>query len=270
MGPDTDERFPLLRNRLKDRLAAGELSLCLRTTLVTSPEIAFLARAAGFDALYVDLEHSTMTVADAARICTAAVALGLPALVRLASVDDAAAVPLLDAGCQGLLAPHVESAADALRLVERCLLPPRGHRSPAGPALLLGYRTVPPAELGRHLNGATLLAVMVESPEAVAEAGAIAAVEGVDLLVVGTQDLSAALGVPGAVEAPAVVAAHEQVAAACAAAGKGFGVGGVADVRAVARSVALGARFVSAGSDADLLRGAAAARVAALRGGADA
>lgn len=210
-----------------------------------------------------------MTAADAARICTTAMALGLPALVRLASVDDAAAVPLLDAGCQGLLAPHVASAADAQRLVERCLLPPRGRRSLTGPALQLGYRALPPAELGPHLNAATVLAVMLKSPEAVAEAGAIAAVEGVDLLVVGTQDLSAALGAPGAVDSPAV-AAYEQVAAACGAAGTGFGVAGVADPRVVARYVGLGARFVSAGSDADLLRGAAAARVAALRGGGDA
>lgn len=263
MGRDTD--FPLLRNGLKERLARGELSLCLRTALVTSSDIAFLADAAGLDALYVDLEHSTATVAEAARICTTAVALGLPALVRLPSVDDPAAVPLLDAGCQGLIAPHVESAGDARRFVDRCLLPPLGRRSPAGPALLLGHRDLPPAERGQRLNGATVLAVMLESPRAVAAAGAIAAVEGVDLLVVGTQDLSAELGVPGAVDAPAVVAAYEQVAAACAATGTSFGVAGVADPEVVARYVGLGARFVSVGSDADLLLAAARERVAVLR-----
>lgn len=262
---ETDDRFPLLRNRLKERLSGDELSLCLRTSLVTSTEIAFVANAAGFDALYVDLEHSTTTVAEAARICSTATALGVTALVRLPAVDDDAAVPLLDAGCQGVIAPRVESADDARRLVARCLFPPLGRRTATGPALLLDYQPVEPADRARHLNEATVLVVMVESPEAVEQAGAIAAVDGVDLVLVGTHDLSCALGVPGAVDSPAVVEQYEQLAAACAAAGTPFGVAGVQDPQVLARYVALGARFVTAGSDADLLRSAATQRVAALR-----
>jgi 4-hydroxy-2-oxoheptanedioate aldolase len=265
MGHQTGGRFPLLRNRLKERLAAGEVSLCLRITLVTSNEIAFLADAAGFDALYVDLEHTSIAPADAARICSTATALGASALARLSSVDDAAAVPLLDAGCQGVIAPHVETTDDARRLVERCLFPPLGRRSTTGPALRLGYQPVAPAELARHLNAATVLCVMVESPQAVSQVGEIAAVDGVDLVLVGTQDLATSLGVPGAVDHPSVVEQYEQVAAECAAAGTAFGVAGVADPQVLARYVGLGARFVSAGSDADLLRTAAAQRVATLR-----
>lgn len=265
MTRNSEDGLPLLRNRLKQRLASGELSLCLRTTLVTSSEIAFLADAAGFDALYVDLEHTTISAADAGRICSTAAALGVSALVRLASVDDPAAVPLLDAGCQGIIAPHIESADDARRLVDRCLFPPLGRRSAAGPALQLGYRQVPPSERARRLNDALLLCVMVESPAAVAEVGDIAAVDGVDLVLVGTQDLSQALGVPGEVEHPSVVAQYERVAAACAGAGTAFGVAGVQDHAVIARYVSLGARFVSAGSDIDLLRSAAAQRVMLLR-----
>lgn len=265
MQRDTEHRFPLLRNRLKERLHADELSLCLRTTSATTTEIAFIAHAAGFDALYVDLEHSATTVADAARLCATATALGIASLVRLTSVDDAVAVPLLDAGCKGVIAPHVETADDARRLVERCLFPPLGGRSVTGAALQLGYQPVAPEELARHLNGATLVCVMVESPSAVSQVAEIAAVDGVDLVLVGTQDLSGALGVPGVVDHPTVVEQYEQVAAACAVGGVAFGVAGVSDPQVVARYVGLGARFVSAGSDADLLRVAATRRVEALR-----
>lgn len=261
----TDERFPLLRNRLKDRIRAQQVSLCLRTTMAANTELAFIAQAAGFDALYVDLEHSTASVADAARLCATATALSLTPLVRLSSVDDEAAVTLLDAGCQGLIAPQVESAADAQRLVDRCLFPPLGRRAGYGPALLLGYQAVPPAEQADRLGEAVLLCVMLESRRAVDAAGQIAAVPGIDLLLVGTQDLTADLGIPGAVDDAAVVAAYEQVAAAAAASGKRFGVAGVTDPEVLARYVALGAVFVSAGSDVDLLRGAAAERVAQLR-----
>jgi 2-keto-3-deoxy-L-rhamnonate aldolase RhmA len=268
MVGEAEQSYPLLRNRLKHRLARGELSLCLRTTLVTSNEIAFLADAAGFDALYVDLEHTTTAPADAARVCSTATALGITALVRITSVDDPAAVPLLDAGCQGIIAPHVESAEDARRLAARCLFPPQGRRSSGGPALQLGYQPVGAEELAVRLNRATLLCVMLESPRAVSAVGAIAAVDGIDLVLVGTQDLSSALGVPGAVDSPQVVEQYERVASACAAAGTAFGVAGVQSPDVIARYVALGARFVSAGSDADLLRRAATDRVAALRGAA--
>lgn len=266
MRHETGERFPLLRNRLKDRIRAHQLSLCLRTTMAASTELAFIAQAAGFDALYVDLEHSTASVTDAARLCATATALGLTPLVRLSSVDDTAALPLLDAGCQGLIAPQVESAADARRLVDRCLFPPLGRRAGYGPALLLGYEAVPPAEQAVRLGEAVLLCVMLESRRAVDAAGEIAAVPGIDLLLVGTQDLTADLGIPGAVEDAAVAAAYEQVSAAAASSGKTFGVAGVADPEVLARCVALGAVFVSAGSDVDLLRSAATDRVLQLRG----
>jgi 4-hydroxy-2-oxoheptanedioate aldolase len=85
MTRETDDRFPLLRNRLKDRIRSHQLSLCLRMTLGTTGELAFAAQASGFDALYVDLEHSTTSVADAARLCATATALGITPLVRLSS-----------------------------------------------------------------------------------------------------------------------------------------------------------------------------------------
>lgn len=263
--PVSSSRFPLLRNRLKERLAARELSLCLRVTMTATTDLAFLARAAGFDALYVDMEHSTASASDAAALGATAAALGVTPLVRVSSVDDDSAGRLLDAGCQGIIAPHVESAEQAGRLVERCLFPPLGRRSSYGPARLLDYQDVPPAELAEHLTSSALLCVMLESEAAVSAADEIAAVPGIDLVLVGTQDLTAGLGIPGRVDDPAVVRMYEQVAAATAAAGAAFGVAGVSDSGVLARYVELGAVFVSAGTDADLLRAAATARVEQLR-----
>lgn len=265
MAGGNDDRFPLLANRLKNRLLSRELSICLRVTWAATTELAFVAQAAGFDALYVDLEHSACSVTDAARLCSTALALGVTPLVRLPPGDFGAAVPLLDAGCQGIIAPHIETAAQARRFVQACAFPPLGRRTPVGSSLHMGYRSVPPAELASRLNGALLLCVMLENEAAVAAAEQIAAVQGVDLLLVGTQDLTWALGVPGQVDHPLVRACYERVAAACHAAATPFGVAGVADLGTVARYIDLGACFVSAGSDVDLLRSAATSRAWELR-----
>lgn len=194
---DREVHFPLLRNRLKEVLTGDGVSLCLRVTFASASEIPFLADAAGFDALYVDLEHSPTTVADAARTCGTATALGITPLARLTSVHDTAAVTLLDAGCQGLIAPQVETAAQARVLVERCLFGPLGHRPVTGPALHLGYQSLRPGDAASLLNGAVVLAVMVESERAVDRIDEIASVQGIDLVLVGTQDLTCSLGIPG-------------------------------------------------------------------------
>jgi 4-hydroxy-2-oxoheptanedioate aldolase len=265
VGGETDEHFPLLRKRLEDRIAEGHLAICLRATLASVNEIAFIAHATGFDALYVDLEHSTASLDDAAHICSTATALGITPLVRLGSAGDEAAVKLLDAGCQGVIAPQVETADQAQRLVDRCLFPPRRHRSATGPALQLGYQSLAPQEQAARLNDATLVCVMLESERAMAAAGEIAAAQGIDLLLVGTQDLTCALGMPGLVDDPAVVAAYQQVAKAAAATATAFGVAGVSGPQVLSRYVGLGARFLTAGSDIELLRGAARERVEQLR-----
>jgi 2-keto-3-deoxy-L-rhamnonate aldolase RhmA len=261
----SEATYPLLRNALKARLRLGQLSLCLRVTLMRSSEIAFLARAAGYDALYVDLEHGTLSLAEAAQICATASALGLTSLVRIPSHADASATKLLDAGALGIIAPHVDTAAQARAVVEACKFAPLGARSAAGPAFQANYERLPMSELAEHMNEAVLTAVMLESAEAIVNAEAIAAVPGVDLLLIGSSDLAAQLGVAGRPDHPEVAAAVTQAAAACQRHHKSLGIGGIGDAALLRRYVKLGARFVSAGSDAEFLLAGARARAQELR-----
>ena len=107
---------------------------------------------------------------------------------------------------------------------------------------------------------------MLESAQGIANAAAIAAVEGIDILLVGSNDLSAALGIPGDLHHPKIRAAFETAAAACKQHGKTLGVGGVrGDHKLTADLVRLGARFVIAGSDTGYLLQAAKADAAAVR-----
>jgi len=263
-SPQDPVTFPLLRNRLKERLTAGQLSICLRTTLVSTTEIAFIAHAAGFDALYVDLEHCTASLSETGQVCAAATALGLTSLVRLSSASDTASGKLLDAGSQGIIAPHVDTPAQARDVVAASKFPPLGDRSAPGPTFQLGYASVSLSQLGQHMNDATLVVVMLESQDGIDNAAEIASVDGVDMVLVGTSDLTYQLGVPGEHGHPVIRDAYQKVADSCAGQAA-FGVAGVSDLALIADYVALGARFVSAGRDVDFLLDGARKRVDSLR-----
>jgi 2-keto-3-deoxy-L-rhamnonate aldolase RhmA len=115
-------------------------------------------------------------------------------------------------------------------------------------------------------NGSLLVIVMVETETAVANADEIAAVPGVDVLMIGTSDLTASMGIPGQFEHERVLKAYDTVIKACAKHGKWAGMGGVGPEDAMARYIKLGVRFVLCGNDLFLMMAAASNRSKALRG----
>jgi len=101
----------LLRNPVKDKLGRGEVVASITVRLVRGIEIARIAKTAGFDSLYVDLEHASFSLETTGQICIAALEAGITPLVRVPSVAEVSRV--LDAGALGVIAPHVQSADDA-------------------------------------------------------------------------------------------------------------------------------------------------------------
>ncbi|HET9176641.1 MAG TPA: aldolase/citrate lyase family protein, partial [Pseudolabrys sp.] len=121
-------------------------------------------------------------------------------------------------------------------------------------------------EVNKEGNAATVLIAMLESPEGIANADAIAAVRGIDVLLIGSNDLCTAMGIPGELRSPKLRTAYEDAAKACKAHGKHLGVGGIrADAEHVAELIELGARFIITGSDLQYLMKSARHDVAALR-----
>jgi len=141
-----------------------------------------------------------------------------------------------------------------------------GHRAVAGTAALLDFRPLEAAELAKAANAATLVVVMIETPAAVANAEAIAAVPGVDALLIGTNDLCMELGLPGDFANPRVVSAYESVISACKKHGKFPGMGGVYNEDLMRRYIGLGMRFILSGGDTGMLMQAATQRSTFLRG----
>ncbi|WP_353557616.1 aldolase/citrate lyase family protein [Paraburkholderia terrae] len=256
----------LIVNRVKEKLARGEVVLSMTVRLVRSNEIALIAQTAGFDSLYVDLEHSSFSIESASQLCVAALSQGITPFVRVPSCAPEYVTRVLDGGAMGVIAPHIESPEDAAAVVRAAKYPPMGTRSYTGGLPHVGFRNIPTPALFSAMNDATMVVVMIETAEALKNVDAIAAVEGVDMLFVGTNDLCASLGIAGQLQHDRVKDAYSRCLAACKKHGKQLGVGGLSNNTEFVRELAeLGARYVSTGTDLSFLMSAAAEKVNRLR-----
>jgi 4-hydroxy-2-oxoheptanedioate aldolase len=246
-------------------LAGDGLVLCLALTHARTPDFPLIAAAIGYDAVYVDLEHASTSWDTVAVLCAGAAGAGLGSLVRLPSREPDVVARALDVGAEGVIAPHVGSKADAENLVAAAHFPPRGTRSLAGPNVVTGYGPMTTAERLATVHGRTVVVAMIESLEGVQSAEAIAAVEGIDMLLVGPHDLSAQLRVPGQIDHDEVTRAINEVASVCRSTGTVFGIAGVRSTTALQGLVDQGLRFISAGTDAQFFTEAAQQRAAELR-----
>ena len=256
----------ILRNNVAAKLAAGEVALSMQVRLVESIEIAQIAHTCGYDTLYVDVEHSTLTLRQTGQICMAALAVGITPFVRVPSYEPEFVSRYLDAGAMGIIAPHVSTPEDARKVVEAAKFPPQGSRSVSIGLPQLRFQSYPATEARRALNAHTTVVAMIEGPEALENVEAIAAVDGVDILFIGTNDLCAQLGIDGQFDHALVRQAYASTIAACRRHGKHVGVGGLAGKPALlAEYVRMGALYVSAGSDLQYLMTAAQERSRLLR-----
>jgi 2-keto-3-deoxy-L-rhamnonate aldolase RhmA len=257
--------MPLQPNPVRQRLAAGGIALGFGVHHLRGSAVGMIAAASGFDWLFIDMEHGAMSVDDATQIAIAALSQGCTPIVRVCKDAIFEGTRCLDNGAMGIVVPHVDTAEEAAAVVNAYRYPPLGQRSWGGPPFAYAFGAVNPAEAQAELNREILIACMIETPEAVANADAIAAVPGVDVLMFGTSDLTATMGIPGQIGHPEVRKAYETVGAACAKHGKFMGMGGVYDEKVAPDYIKLGARFILSGSDHSFLMTGAAARSRFLR-----
>jgi len=255
-----------IRNTAKERLENGELALGVGLRQARTVDIAKAMKTAGFDWLFIDMEHNAMSVDTAVQLSVAAQDARITPIVRVPGFQHFHATRVLDGGAQGVVVPHVDTAEMARRMVENTRYPPLGHRSVTGALPQVDFASHPVGELTEAVNASTLIVVMVETPEAVSNVDAIAAVPGIDAVLVGTNDLCMEMGIPGQVGDDRVAEALEKVVAACRANGVHPGLGGVYDPPLMQRYIDLGMRLILSGNDLSFLLAGARERVGLLRG----
>ena len=234
---------------LKEIFKQGKVALGLLTRLARSGDIARIAKTTGHDFVFIDGQHAAYNIETIAAIAQTALGIGIAPLVRVRSCDDPQTQVILDVGATGIVFPDVNTAAEAKRAVDRARFPPVGRRSVAGAYPIFDYRAMPMQDTVSTLTDNTLVVCMIETPEGLENVEAIAAVEGVDVVHVGSSDLLTAMGKPGAMGSPEHLAALDRVFTAAKKHGKIPGVGGDRNVQRQMDSIRKGAQFLTTNSD---------------------
>ncbi|HEY6065572.1 MAG TPA: aldolase/citrate lyase family protein [Thermoanaerobaculia bacterium] len=185
--------------------------------------IVELAALAGFDFVLIDVEHGFFSIESVAAMIVAGDAAGIAALVRPPSALSDQVGRYLDAGAAGTLLPRVESVAMARAAIETLKFAPAGKRGLGG-VRANRYATLPLGDFVRRANDETLVAVQIEREGALSDLSAIADEPSVDVLFVGPNDLSQALGAPGDTSSQRFRDALARVASEAARAGKTAGI----------------------------------------------
>ena len=246
--------------QFKKRLLAREKLLGTILTL-PAPELAEIAADAGFDWLFLDMEHGLLDIPAVQRMVQAA-GDRAPSIIRVPANEPVWIKKALDVGAAGLIFPNIKSAEEAARAVRQSKYPPEGDRSVGiSRAHRFGAGF---AEYIAAANRDTTLIAQVEDIEAVRGIDGILQVRGVDAVFIGPYDLSASLGKPGRVGDDDVREAIERVRTSCAERGVPAGIF-AGDQEAARKAFEEGFAFVCAGMDVTLYAGLAARMVKELK-----
>ena len=252
-SPPTDVVAPG-ESALRKALAEGR-PVVGATVTVPNVDTALALANAGFDFLWIEMEHAPISLESLREILLATRGAKAVPVTRVPANEVWLAKRVLDAGSLGVVFPFTSTRELAERAVAACRYPPLGVRG-FGPALALSRYGMGAADYVRFANENVVVVVIIEQKEAVENIEAIASVPGVGVLFVGVNDLSYSLGVAGRTRDPLV----EQALAKVLDAGRRHGIPvgyPTGDPTEINRRIAQGFRFFQASSDIGLMAGAA-------------
>ncbi len=212
-------------NKIKKKLKNNEPVFGIMIKEARNINIAEILEIAGYDYFVIDMEHAFYDMSDIADILQFARKTEITAVVRIPRLDYAYVAKPLDMGAEGIWAPHLDTPEEARQLVSFGKYPPQGRRGAAVPVFRQKERAEfkQAADYFRAVNDETILIAQIESREAIGNVEAITAVEGIDVAMMGTQDLSLDMGYPGQGSHPEMKAAVQKVVDACRKNGKASG-----------------------------------------------
>ncbi len=214
------------RTGFRKRVLAGELTLGMTCTS-GAPQLVEIMGFCGLDYVMIDTEHSDAAlVAETAALIRAADAAGIPALVRVDAARPESILHVLDYGAIGIVAPHIQTPADARALVAAAKYHPEGNRGICPQIRAMRYGGYSDWNAYWPIaNAETLVIALIEDPVGMEHIDEIASTPGIDAIWVGLADLGQALGLSGNMNHPRLLAAKKRGQTAALAAGKRCMVG---------------------------------------------
>ena len=240
------------QNSLRTRLLAGQPIVGTMIQEISTPFIVHAFANAGFDFVYVDMEHGRFSLETAAGLIQTIRLTDIVPLVRVPDNQYHLIARVLDAGARGVMIPRVETREQAEKAVQAVRYPPLGQRGLAVARGHNDYKRQDSIVFSQEANRENLVIVQIESKQAVECVDEIVSVPGVDIALIGPGDLSQSLGITLKMDHPDMVAAIEKVIAACKRHDVIVGLH-VGDLKAIKYWSQNGILLLSGSSDLDIL-----------------
>ncbi len=186
----------MTKSRVLEKLRGGGFVKVAGVSRVTDPWLAETVGRIGYDCIWFDMEHRSHGYDTIDPLSLACRSTGIDLMVRVHKSEYGDPMRALEFGANGLMVPHIRSAAEARQWVDWARFPPLGKRGFDGAGADANYAMDDPREYLEHVAKEVFLAFQIEDKEAVEHLDEIAAVEGFDLFFVGMADLSLSYGLP--------------------------------------------------------------------------
>lgn len=244
-----------LNNPFRARILNGQITPLMSIKFVTGNEIAMMCKMAGIHAVFIDMEHSTLDLHTVGQLILACNYAGVSPVVRSPSKAHWHISRILDAGAAAVVVPHVETIQEVKDIVRHAKFAPLGARGCTNNQAVMNFQHVPTLTQNGILNEQTMVIPMIETPGAVDIANEILAVEGVDGVLVGSNDLCTDLGIPGKYDSEIYQDAVTRIINAANKVGKPVGIGGVGSrLDILEKWFNMGATWSLSGQDAAMLQ----------------
>lgn len=255
MGSITPHPSYNLSNPFRTRILNGQITPLMSIKFVTGNELPMMCKMAGIHAMFIDMEHSALDMRTVSQLILACNYAGVSPVVRSPSKSHWHISRILDAGAAAVVIPHVETIQEVRDIVRHAKYAPLGTRGCTNNQAVMNFQHVPTLVQNEILNEQTMLIPMIETPSAVDIAEEILAVEGVDGVLIGSNDLCTDLGIPGKYDSDLYQDAVTKVIQAANKNGKPVGIGGIGGrLDVLEKWFAMGATWSLSGQDASILQ----------------
>ena len=211
-------------NDLKKKLAAGEKLFGTMITTFFNVDVPKIFKVCGYDFIVIDCEHGAFTTREVADMIAVARAIDLTVMVRIPMLSREHALKFTEMGANGLLLPNTESAEQARLLVDYTKYAPMGHRGVSLSRPHTDFMKVDSREYMARSNEENIVMCQIESRKGVENIEEIMAVPGVDIALIGPNDMTQDFGILNQFDNPETIDAFNKVISAAQANGKYSGV----------------------------------------------
>lgn len=252
-------------NNVKRALREGGTVFGTMVVEFTSPEVARMLSAAGFDYIFIDTEHGAFNHESVTNIIRAGRSRDLTCIVRVPDNAYHLIARTLDLGAHGIMVPRTETKEQVENMVQAAKYPPWGRRGFGVRPIITDYELSGAKEQIDFLNEDTIVIAQIESKQAIDDIDDLLSVKGVDVALIGPNDLSISLGVPGDHMHESMIEAIQKVVDACKKRGIASGIH-VRDMSVLQFWMERGMNFITCDTDIGLLITAAMQAVSTLKG----